>query len=58
MEGWLATFAEVFVTRLPAAERPAYVDEVVAALRPDLCDAEGQWSADYVRLRFAARKPV
>lgn len=26
-------------------------------LRPELCDAEGRWTADYVRLRFAADKP-
>jgi hypothetical protein len=25
-------------------------------LRGELCDAEGKWTADYVRLRFAARK--
>lgn len=57
MAGWLATFAEPFTERLPAAERPALVAEVTAALRPALCDAEGRWTADYVRLRFAARKP-
>jgi hypothetical protein len=27
-------------------------------LRPELCDAEGKWIADYIRLRFAANKPV
>jgi hypothetical protein len=27
-------------------------------LRPDLCDAEGKWTADYIRLRFAANKRV
>jgi hypothetical protein len=25
-------------------------------LRPELRDAEGKWTADYVRLRFAANK--
>ncbi len=58
MADWLATFAEAFIHALPAAERAAYVDEVTAALRPALCDAQGTWSADYVRLRFAARKPA
>jgi len=54
--GWLETFAESFTTTLPPAERPSYVAEVREALRPELCDAEGKWTADYVRLRFAANK--
>lgn len=54
--GWLETFAESFLTRLPAAERPVYVAEVREALRPLLADAEGKWTADYVRLRFVAIK--
>jgi len=54
--GWLETFAESFLGRLPAAERPAYVAEVREALRPLLADAEGKWTADYVRLRFVAIK--
>jgi len=57
MADWLSTFAEAFILRLPAAERAAYVEEVVAALRPHLCDAEGRWTADYVRLRFRAVRP-
>ena len=56
--GWLETFAESFTAALPAAERPAFVAEVRAALRPALCDAQGRWTADYVRLRFAAERPV
>ena len=54
---WLETFAENFLRALPAAERPAYLNEVREALRPKLCDAHGNWTADYVRLRFAAQKP-
>jgi SAM-dependent methyltransferase len=54
--GWLETFAESFLSRLPAAECPAYVAEVREALRPLLADAEGKWTADYVRLRFVAIK--
>lgn len=57
MAGWLETFAESFTRRLPAAERSAYIAEVEAALAPRLRNAEGQWHADYVRLRFAAEKP-
>jgi SAM-dependent methyltransferase len=57
MAGWLETFAENFLAPVAEAERPAAIAEVSAVLAPDLCDAEGKWSADYVRLRFAAHKP-
>jgi SAM-dependent methyltransferase len=52
--GWLETFAESFTSTLPPSEVPAYIAEVRDALRPELCDAEGKWTADYVRLRFSA----
>ncbi|HYB12557.1 MAG TPA: class I SAM-dependent methyltransferase [Myxococcota bacterium] len=55
IRGWLETFCESFTAVLAPAERPALLDEVRAALRPELCDAEGRWIADYVRLRFSAR---
>jgi len=55
--GWLETFAESFTNALPVAERPSCIAEVCDALAPVLCDAEGRWTADYVRLRFAADKP-
>jgi trans-aconitate methyltransferase len=54
---WLETFAENFLRALPVAERPVFLEEVREALRPKLCDASGNWTADYVRLRFAAQKP-
>ena len=53
---WLETFAESFTAPLPPADRPAYLAEVQEDLRPQLCDAQGKWIADYVRLRFSARK--
>jgi SAM-dependent methyltransferase len=56
--GWLETFAESFTGVLPEGERPAFLAEVREALRPALCDAEGRWTADYVRLRFSATKPA
>jgi SAM-dependent methyltransferase len=57
MEGWLDTFAEPFLKRLPQAERDRANAEVVALLRPSLCDRAGRWTADYVRLRFRAVLP-
>lgn len=56
--GWLETFAESFTSRLASNERAAYVAEVRETLRPVLCDADGKWTADYVRLRFVATKQV
>jgi SAM-dependent methyltransferase len=54
--GWLTTFAQSFTAALAPADRPEFIAEVREALRPNLCDAQGQWTADYVRLRFCARK--
>ncbi|HKF73270.1 MAG TPA: class I SAM-dependent methyltransferase [Stellaceae bacterium] len=55
---WLDTFAESFLAAVPPVERPAVKREVEAELRPKLVNAEGVWVTDYVRLRFAARKPA
>ena len=54
--GWLETFAESFTSRVPETERPAFLEEVRESMRPKLCDAEGAWTADYIRLRFKAVK--
>jgi SAM-dependent methyltransferase len=56
INGWLETFAQSFMAPLEARERAAFIDEVRELLRPDLCDADGHWFADYVRLRFSADK--
>ena len=53
--GWLATFSGAFTGVLPAAERQDYLQCVRARLAPRLCDANGGWTVDYVRLRFEAR---
>jgi SAM-dependent methyltransferase len=58
ISGWLETFAQSFTSALPAADVDGFITDVREALRPHLCDPEGNWSADYVRLRFAARKPA
>jgi trans-aconitate methyltransferase len=57
MAAWLETFRSSVLELLPAAERPIAVDQIVALLKPVLCDRQGNWTADYVRLRFLARRP-
>jgi SAM-dependent methyltransferase len=54
--GWLETFAESFASAVAPEERAAFFAEVRETLRPQLCGADGQWTADYVRLRFKALK--
>ncbi|MGB6975473.1 MAG: class I SAM-dependent methyltransferase [Terracidiphilus sp.] len=54
MDAWLRTFRRGVLEASPAALRDTIVKETVALLRPALCDEEGNWAADYVRLRFAA----
>ena len=36
----------------------AMTQELLTALQPVLCGPDGAWVADYVRLRFAARRPA
>jgi len=57
INGWLETFAQVFMAPLEVGERARFIDEVRESLRPDLCSTDGKWFADYVRLRFAADQP-
>jgi len=52
---WLDTFCEFFLKALPVAEQAEVKAEITEKLRPTLCDADGKWTADYVRLRFEAR---
>ncbi len=56
--GWLETFAQSFLATVAPGERSALIQEVRDAIRPHLCDAQGKWTADYVRLRFCAFKPA
>ena len=54
MEGWLRTFRRGVLESLPQDVREAVVKETVELLAPVLRDEEGNWTADYVRLRFVA----
>lgn len=57
MAGWLEVFAASFFAQLPSEQRTVARDEVLDLLRLVLCDAQGRWTGDYIRLRFAARLP-
>lgn len=54
MAGWLRTFRRGVLEALPEAMREEAVEEAVNLLAPVLRDADGNWTADYVRLRFVA----
>jgi SAM-dependent methyltransferase len=55
MRGWLNTFRRGVLDGLPEALRETVVEETVALLEPALCDEDGNWTADYMRLRFIAK---
>jgi len=55
MEGWLRTFRRGVLEGLPNPIREKVVRETVDLLAPALRDEDGNWIADYVRLRFIAR---
>jgi trans-aconitate methyltransferase len=57
MAAWLGTFRRSVLELLPEAERAGAVEQIVALLKPVLSDQQGHWTADYVRLRFLARRP-
>ena len=57
MSGWIRTFRRGVLESLPEDMRESVVNEAVRLLAPALRDEEGNWTADYVRLRFVARKP-
>lgn len=57
--GWVKTFRSGWldVCGVPADEREALAQAVEVRLADRLRDADGQWHADYVRLRFRMNKP-
>jgi trans-aconitate methyltransferase len=56
MQGWLETFRRGLLEQLSAERRELAIEETVALLKPVLYSEESGWIADYVRLRFRARK--
>lgn len=55
MASWLTTFRSGVLEAVPEALRATVVEETVALLAPVLRDEQGNWTGDYVRLRFIAR---
>lgn len=54
MEAWLETFRNGVLDRLSPTDRAAALGKTVQLLEPVLRDDDGNWVADYVRLRFRA----
>ncbi|MDE3202184.1 MAG: methyltransferase domain-containing protein [Acidobacteriota bacterium] len=54
MNAWLRTFRKGVLDSLPELIRDEVVKETAALLAEALRDEEGNWIADYVRLRFIA----
>jgi SAM-dependent methyltransferase len=59
MAGWLETFRGGFIDAagVPETQKDQIITETVALLAPALQAADGQWIADYVRIRFSAHLP-
>lgn len=56
--GWLHTFAESYLKAVPESDRAVFLERVRDRVADSLRQEDGSWYADYVRLRFAARKPA
>lgn len=56
MAAWLHTFCRGTLETLPEPLRDAVVKDTVALLAPVLRGHDSHWTADYVRLRFAAAR--
>jgi trans-aconitate methyltransferase len=56
MKGWLETFRGSYLREKLGDQADAALAEIVDNLRFALCDSSGNWTADYVRLRFRALK--
>jgi trans-aconitate methyltransferase len=54
MESWLNTFRNGILDQLDPTDRTTAVNNTVKLLEPILRDHDGNWTADYVRLRFHA----
>lgn len=55
MKHWLRMFGGEFLKNVPSSKHAQIIDKTVELLRPTLYQ-NGQWTADYRRLRVVARK--
>ena len=53
---WLETFAQPFLGAVAEPDRRTFIQDVRAAVQPALFDPSRGWTADYMRLRFAAER--
>jgi trans-aconitate methyltransferase len=58
MQAWLETFGGAVLANVQGELRERIETEIVELLRPSLCDEQGRWTADYVRLQVVAIKPA
>lgn len=56
MQGWLGTFCRFFFDQFEEPDRSAVLAEVLELLKPSLCDTEGRWTVNHIRLRFSAER--
>lgn len=56
VNGWMRTFGGPYLSDLDDDSADAVVASAIDLLAGSLRDASGSWTADYVRLRFAAHK--
>jgi hypothetical protein len=56
MAAFIDTFCENFFRPLKSDGRKAAQAELIELVRPALCDHAGNWTMDFVRIRFAARR--
>lgn len=55
---WLEMFAQPFLAAIPRSRSADFLAQVQDELCADLCDSDGRWTVDYVRLRGHALKPT
>jgi len=54
MQGWLTTFCRFFFDQFEERERSQVLTDVLELLKPSLCDTQGRWTVNHIRLRFSA----
>ncbi|MCY4006247.1 MAG: methyltransferase domain-containing protein [Rhodobacteraceae bacterium] len=58
IKGWLVTFGRQLFAGLESTEQNNVIERIAELCHPHLCDLDGNWRVDYVRLNFRAEKPA